>query len=107
MPTPDFDLDVESMGVSLKTLQQLSRLYEVSLEAAALRMIRTGLSPMAMIVLAYSHKPKEIKKIESEKNQLKLWNDSPLEQPPMKLRAQYFFRTKNFSSSLSTLNVWV
>ena len=30
MPTPEFDLDVKSMGVSLQSLEQLSKLYEAS-----------------------------------------------------------------------------
>ena len=98
MPSPEFNIDVKEIGISLKSLARLSKRYNASLEATAIRMITTNLHSCAMIVFAYGHKPKEIDKIESEKNQLKLWNDSPLKQPPMKLRVQYFFRTKDFSS---------
>ena len=98
MPTPEFDLDVKSMGVSLQSLQQLSKLYEASLEATAIRMITTNLDSCAMMVLAYSHKPKELDKIESEKNQLNLFGDYPSVQPPKKLRVQYFFPAKHFSA---------
>ena len=47
MPTPEFDLDVKSMGVSLKSLQQLSKLYQASLEATAIRIVTTNLDPCA------------------------------------------------------------
>ncbi len=98
MPTPEFDLDVKGMGVSLKSLQELSRRYETSIEATSIRMITTSLESCAMMVLSYSHKPTEIDKIEQEKNQLKLFNDFHWEPPLKKLRVQYFFPTKNFST---------
>lgn len=97
MPTPDFDLDVESMGVSLKSLRELSNRYETSLEATAIRMIGTDLYPCALMVLDYSHKPVEIDKIEASKYQHSLFGDYPWEPPPMKLRVQYSVRSRHFS----------
>ena len=97
MPTPEFDLDVKSMGVSLKSLQKLSKLYEVSLEAAAIRMITTDFYPCALIVLDYSHKPAEKDEIEASKYQQSLFGDDPWESPPMSLRVQYFVRGTHFS----------
>lgn len=97
MPTPEFNMDVERMGVSLKSLKELSRRYETSIEATSIRMITTNLESCGMMVLAYSHKPEELDRIEKEKNQFKLFNDLCWEPPPKKLRVQYFFSTKNFS----------
>ena len=94
MPTPEFDLDVKSMGVSLKSLRKLSKLYEVSLEATAIRMITTDFYPSGLIVLDYSHKPAEKEKIEASKYQQSLF---PCEPPPMRLRVQYFVRGTHFS----------
>ena len=98
MPTPDFGLDVESMGISLESLRKLSKRYEVSLEATAIRMIGTDLYPCALMVLDYSHKPIEKDKIEESKYQPSLFGDYFLEPPPMKLRVQYFVRAKHFSA---------
>ena len=97
MPTPEFNLDVKSMGVSLKSLQKLSELYEVSLEATAIRMITTDFYPCALIVLDYSHKPAEKDEIEASKYQQSLFLDDPWEPPPMSLRVQYFVRGTHFS----------
>ena len=96
MPTPDFDLDVQIMGVSLKSLQELSKLYEVSLEATAIRMVTTDFYPCALIVLDYSHKPTEKDEIEASKYQQNLFDDYPWEPPPMKLRVQYFVQATHF-----------
>ena len=96
MPTPEFDLDLHQIGFSLESLTKLSTRYEVSPEAAAIRMITTNHDPCAMMVLAYCHKPMELKKIESEKDQPSLFSDYPRVHLPMKLRVQYFFRAKHF-----------
>lgn len=98
MPTPEFDLDVRSMGISLKSLQKLSKLYEVSLEATAIRMITTDFYPCALIVLDYSHKLAEKEEIEALKDQQSLFSDDPWEPPPMKLRVQYSVRGTRFSA---------
>ncbi|MDE0635329.1 MAG: ImmA/IrrE family metallo-endopeptidase [Candidatus Poribacteria bacterium] len=98
MPTPEFDLDVKSRGVSLKSLQELSKLYEVSLEAAANRMVTTDIQPCALVVLGYSHKPTEKSEIERLEYQQNLFSGYDLEPPPMKLRVQYSVRSKRFSS---------
>ena len=98
MPTPEFDSDVKSMGVSLKSLQKLSKLYEVSLEATAIRMITTDFYPCALIVLDYSHKPAEKDEIETSKYQQSLFRENPWESPPMRLRVQYFVRGMHFST---------
>lgn len=95
MPTPEFDSDVKNMGVSLKSLQELSKLYEVSLEATAIRMITTDLYPCALIVFAYNHKPTERNEIEAAKYQQSLFNDI-WEPPPKKLRVQYSIRATRF-----------
>lgn len=97
MPTPEFDLDVQNMGVSLKSLQELSKLYEVSLEATGIRMVTTDYYPCALIVLDYSHKPTEKDDIEASKYRQSLFDDNPWEPPPMKLRVQYFVRATHFS----------
>lgn len=102
MPTPEFDSDVKSMGVSLKSLQKLSKVYEVSLEATAIRMIKTDFYPCALIVLDYSHKPAEKDQIEASKYQQSLLCDDPWEPPPMRLRVQYFVRGTHFSAYLSS-----
>ena len=98
MPTPDFDLDVESRGISIKSLQELSKRYEASLEATAIRMIGTDVLPCALTVLDYSHKPSEKDEIERSKYQQSLFDDFPLEPPLMKLRVQYSVRTNHFSA---------
>ena len=97
MPTPEFDLDVKNIGVSVKSLTQLSTRYETSSEATAIRMIRTDLVRCALIVLDYSNKPEELAQIEQAKYQLKLFNDCPWKPPSMKLRVQYSFQAKHFS----------
>ena len=97
MPTPEFDLDVKSMGVSLKSLQELSKRYSASLEATAIRMIGTNLHPCAITVLDYSHKPSEKDEIQTARYQQNLCNDYPLKPLPMKLRVQYSVRAKRFS----------
>ena len=97
MPIPEFDLDVKKRGISLKSLQELSKLYEASLEATAIRMITTDFYPRALIVLGYSHKPTEKNEIEASKYQQTLFDDYPWEPPPMKLRVQYSVRSKHFS----------
>ncbi|MCG9129830.1 ImmA/IrrE family metallo-endopeptidase [Candidatus Poribacteria bacterium] len=98
MPTPIFDMDVKRMGVSLKSLQELSRRYETSIEATSIRMITTSIESCAMMVLSHSYKPEELDKLEREKNQLKLFNGFHWEPPSKKLRVQYFFPTENFSA---------
>ena len=97
MPTPDFDSDVENMGISLKSLRVLSKRYEASREATAIRMIGTDFYPCALIVLDYSHKPTEKDKIEESRYQQNLFNDYPWKPPLMKLRVQYSVRSKHFS----------
>ena len=97
MPTPEFDLDVKSMGISLKTLEKLSKLYEASSEATAIRMITTNLGYFALMVLDYSHKPSELRQIENARDQLSLFSDCPWVPPPMKLRVQYSVPAKHFS----------
>ena len=97
MPTPEFDLHVQNIGISLESLEELSKLYEVSPEATAIRMIRTDLFPCALIVLDYNHKPIEESKIEQEKYQQKLFDDCPWNPPPMQLRVKYSFQAKHFS----------
>ena len=96
MPTPDFDSDVGNMGVSLESLRELSKRYETSPEATAIRMIGTDFYSCALVVLDYSHKPVEKEKIEELKYQHSSFKDSPWK-PPKKLRVQYFVRTKHFS----------
>lgn len=95
MPTPDFDLDVENMGISLKSLRVLSKRYEASREATAIRLIGTDFYPCALIVLDYSHKPAEKDQIEASKYQQSLF---PCEPPPMRLRVQYSVRGTHFSA---------
>ena len=101
MPTPEFDLDVKNMGISLKSLVELSRRYEASPEATAIRMIRTDLASCALIVLDYSYKPTEKSKIEEmeyqAKYQQKLFDVCARKPPRMKLRVQYSFQAKHFS----------
>ena len=98
MPTPEFDLDVKSRGVSLKSLQELSQLYEVSLEAAANRIVPMDIQPCALVVLGYSHKPTEKSEIERLEYQQSLFSGYDLELPPMKLRVQYSVHSKRFSA---------
>ena len=97
MPTPEFDSDVKSKGISLKSLQELSKLYEVSLEAAANRMVTTDIQQCALAVLDYSHKPTEKSEIERLEYQQSLFSGYDLE-PTMKLRVQYSIRSKQFSA---------
>ena len=97
MPTPEFDLEVNNIGISLKSLGKLSTLYETSPEATAIRMIRTDLVPCALMVLDYNHKPTEKSKIEEAKCQQNLFDDYPWQPPPMKLRIRYSFQSEYFS----------
>ena len=97
LPSPEFDLDVHQRGISLESLEALSKLYEASKEASAIRMITTNHYPCAMIVLNYSHKPTELSQIEKAKYELNLFDDCPSELPPMKLRVQFCVRSKQFS----------
>ena len=98
LPAPEFDLDVKQMGISLKSLEELSTLYEASKEASAIRMITTGRYPCALMMLDYIHKPTELSKIEQTKYQLNLFNDCSSELPSMKLRVQYCIPSKQFSA---------
>jgi Zn-dependent peptidase ImmA (M78 family) len=98
LPAPEFDLDIHRTGVSLKSLEKLSKLYEVSREASAIRMITTNHYPCAMMVLDYSHKPAELSQIEQAKHQLNLFDDCSPGLPPMKLRVQFCIRSKQFST---------
>ena len=95
MPTPEFNRDVEKMGISLKSLERLSKRYNASLEATAIRMITTNFDSCALMVLGYSHKPSELRQIENAKNQPNSLSDC-LWLPPMKLRVQYFVLSKYF-----------
>ena len=95
MPAPEFNRDVEKMGISLKSLERLSKRYNASLEATAIRMITTNFDSCALMVLGYSHKPSELCQIENAKNQLNLFSDCPC-LPPLKLRVQYFVPSKYF-----------
>ena len=101
MPSPEFNIDVKERGISLKSLERLAKRYNASLEATAIRMIRTDLVPCALMVFDYNHKPIEKSKIEEmeyqEKYQEKLFDDFPWNPPPMKLRVKYSFQTKHFS----------
>ena len=96
MPAPEFNRDVEKMGISLKSLMKLSKRYKASLEATAIRMITTNFDSCALMVLGYSHKPSELHQIENAKNQPNLFSDCPWLLPPMKLRVQYFVPSKYF-----------
>lgn len=98
MPAPEFNRDVEKMGISLKSLERLSKRYNASLEATAIRMITTNFDSCALMVLGYSHKPSELRQIKNAKNQPNLFSDCPWLPPPMKLRVQYFVPSKYFFS---------
>ncbi len=97
MPAPEFNRDVKKIGISLKSLERLSKRYNASLEATAIRMITTNFDSCALIVLGYSHKPSELRQIENAKNQPNLFSDCPWNPPPLKLRVKYSFQTKHFS----------
>ena len=97
LPAPEFDLEVRRRGISLESLEELSKLYEASKEASAIRMVATNHHPCAMMVLDYSHKPTELSQIEQAKHQPNLFNDCFLEMPSMKLRVQFFVSAKQFS----------
>ena len=75
LPAPEFDSAVSRMGISLKSLEELSKLYEASKEASAIRMVATNHYPCAMMVLDYSHKPTELSQIEQAKHQPNLFDD--------------------------------
>ena len=98
LPTPEFDSDVSQRGISLKPLEELSKLYEASKEASAIRMITINHYPCAMMVLDYSYKPAELPQIEKAKHQLNLFDDCSPGLPPMKLRVQFCIRSKQFST---------
>ena len=98
MPAPEFNRDVEKIGISLKSLERLSKRYKASLEATAIRMITTNFDSCALMVLGYSHKPSELCQIENAKNQPDLFSDCPWLPPPMKLRVQYSVTAKYFST---------
>ena len=98
LPTPEFDSDVSQRGISLESLEELSKLYEASKEASAIRMITTNRYPCAMMVLGYSYKPTELPQIEKAKHQLNLFDDCSPGLPPMKLRVQFCIRSKQFST---------
>ena len=98
LPSPEFDLEVRRRGISLESLEELSKLYEASTEASAIRMITTNHYPCAMMVLDYSHKPTELSQIEKAKYQLNLFDDCSSGLPPMKLRVQFCVSSKQFSA---------
>lgn len=97
LPAPDFDSTVSRIGISLESLVELSTLYEASKEASAIRMVKTELSPCAMMVLDHSHKPTELAQIEQAKYQSDLFDDCFFKIPSMKLRVQSFVSAKQFS----------
>ena len=98
LPSPEFDLEVRRRGISLESLEELSKLYETSKEASAIRMITTNHYPCAIIVLNYRHKPTELSQIEKAKYQLNFFNDCSSGLPPMKLRVQFCVSSKQFSA---------
>ena len=98
LPAPEFDADVSRRGISLKSLEELSTLYETSKEASAIRMVTTNRYPCAVMVLDYSHKPTELPQIEKAKHQLNLFDDCSPGLPPMKLRVQFCVPSKQFST---------
>ena len=75
-------------GISLESLEQLSKLYEASKEATAIRMVATNRCACAMMMLDYSYKPTELPHIEQAKHQPNLFDDCFLDMPSMKLRVQ-------------------
>ena len=97
LPAPEFDADVSRRGISLKSLEELSTLYEASKEASAIRMVATNRCACAMMVLDYSHKPTELSQIEQSKHQPNLFDDCLLDIPSMKLRVQSFASARQFS----------
>ena len=75
LPAPEFDSDVYKWGVSITSLERLSKCYEASMVATAIRAIGIARSPCALIVLDYTHKPVELCQIEAAQYQLNLFND--------------------------------
>ena len=98
LPSPEFDSAVAQSGISLTSLKDLSTRYEASLEATAIRMMRIAQCPCALIVLDYTHKPVEVRQMETAKYQLTLFDDGSPRTPPMKLRVQYCVPSKQFSA---------
>ena len=97
MPPPEFDSDVRQLGISLKSLKELSIRYEASREATAIRMIRTDLCSCALLVLDYNYRPAELPEIENKDIQQPLIGDSSWWLPFKKLRVEYFVSSKRFS----------
>lgn len=91
MPASEFNPNVKEMGISLKSLRRLSKRYNASQEATAIRMITTNLDYCALMVLGYNYKPSELSQIENAKNQPNLL-------PSMKLRVQYSVPAEYFST---------
>ncbi len=98
LPAPEFDSDVYKWGVSITSLERLSKRYEASMVATAIRAIGIARSPCALVVLDYTHKPVELSQIEVAKYQLDLFNDGPPGVPPAKLRVQFCVPSSRFSA---------
>lgn len=102
LPSPEFDIDVRQLGISLKSLNELSTRYQASREATAIRMIGTDIFPCALMMLDYKHKPTEFREIEASKYQLQLFDDVSPVAPPMKLRVQFCVRSHHFTAFIPT-----
>ena len=98
LPAPMFDSDVYKWDVSITSLERLSKCYEASMVASAIRTIEIARSSCALMMLEHKYKPVELRQIEAAKYQLRLFdNDSP-GAPSTKLRVQFCIPSSRFSS---------
>lgn len=59
MPKKVFDEFVKGKNFSMQTVMEVSEKFDVSLEAAALQMVKRDISKRAVVVWELTHKPKE------------------------------------------------
>jgi hypothetical protein len=74
MPRSTFIPQLYQTGISMDTARSLSELYQTSLMATLVQMIRQGTGNVALVVWRYALKPTELKKksVQSEKK-LRIW----------------------------------
>ena len=73
MPRSTFIPRLYEMGISMKTARSLSEIYQTSLMATLVQMIRQGSGNFALVVWRYALKPSELKKTNQSEEKLRIW----------------------------------
>lgn len=89
MPLPLFKEFVSQSPLSLQWAQEISAYCRLSLTAILRRIVKTGLSPLALVMWRYKHSPKEF--VPSMVGQGNLFGPMEEMDPPKKMRVERWF----------------